>query len=152
MLLYLRCPSWENRAGSLITAKSTCQGDTTWSDTIPFPPGPLFVPRTLNKPDGPDMICKTGCKPLNMTYNPNKELGAEFYCSSPLAWEDLPVRVEPSNQCNLLCDHMLVAVTECRAGVWTGQPGLGYWCSREREGIQHWLEDHYHYSKEPASF
>ena len=69
----------------------------------PLPTGPLSVPpySEWTRYDLQNWV---------QTYHPNNELGAELYCSSPLAWEDLPMRVEPSNQCNLVCDHMLVAV------------------------------------------
>ena len=135
---YFRCPAWENAAGSVITAKSTCLPDSSWTDPMPFPPGPLSIPPVLNKPDGPDMACENGCKPLNMTYNPNLEKGAEFFCNDPLSWSNLPVKIEKSNQCHLLCDKMLVAITECKDGVWTGNPGLGFWCTEEQEAVGHW--------------
>ena len=124
-----------------ITAKSSCLPDKSWSPSLPFPPGPLAFPPTLEKPDGPDMFCKQGhCKPLNLTYNPNEEAGAEFHCKIPLKWEEMPVKVEPSNQCHLLCDKMLVAVVGCEEGEWTGKPKQGFWCSKEREGVGHWEE------------
>lgn len=127
-------------AGLPITAVSTCLPDETWSPPISFPPGPLSLPPILTTPDGPDMPCLSGCKPLNLTYNPNKEVGAEFYCNSPLDWENLPVKVEPSNQCHLLCEKMLVSVVGCREGMWTGKPELGFWCNEERKGLGYWGE------------
>ena len=105
-----RCGSWTNKAGNTITAMSTCQADKTWSTPAIFPPGALSIPSKLSKPDEPDMLCKSVCKPLKLTYNPNLELGAGFHCNTPLNWESLPVKVEPSNTCHLFCDKMLVAV------------------------------------------
>ena len=135
-----RCASWKNKMGQTITAVSTCLPDKTWSLPISFPSGPLFYPPAIARPDGPDMQCQTGCKPLNLTYNPNTEPGAEFQCKNPLDWESMPVKVEPSNQCYLLCDKMLVMVTECMEGLWTGNPGLGFWCSHERDGVGEWIK------------
>ena len=120
-----------------ITAMSTCQADKSWSTPTIFPPGELSIPPKLNKPDEPDMVCKAGCMPLKLTYNPNEEQGAGFYCNDPLDWENLPVKVETSNMCHLFCDRMLVAVVECREGIWTGNPGLGFWCHYEQEGVGH---------------
>jgi len=131
------CPSWRNEAGMLITAKSTCQPDGSWSDPISFPPGPLFFPPSLNKPDSPDMACS--CQPLNITYNPNLEEGTEFFCNPEISWSDIPFKLETNAQCHLLCDKMLVAITECKEGLWTGRPDLGYWCSEEREPVTTWI-------------
>merc|ERR1739846_252881 len=91
---------------------STCQFDGTWSETIPLPPGPLAHPKVLNKPDGPDMKCD-GCKPLNLTYNPNMEKGAAFHCSPPM---------------------------DCHSLKWTGQPDLGFWCAEEQPPVNYWVE------------
>ena len=123
---------------------STCQADSTWTTPTALPPGPLSTPPQLTKPDGPDMLCQTGqtgCKPLNLTYNPNKEQGAGFHCKHPLNWETLPVKVESSNRCHLLCDKMLVAVVGCKDGRWTGNPGMGLWCHQQKEGVGHWVEN-----------
>ena len=120
---------------------STCQSDSTWSTPTAFPYGALSIPPQLAKPDGPDMICQplADCKPLNLTYNPNTEVGGEFHCKTPLDWESLPVMVEPSNQCHLLCDKLLVAVVGCKEGTWTGNPEKGFWCHHEKEGVGHYL-------------
>merc|ERR1712098_560031 len=77
---HANCHSWTNAAGEMVTAKSTCQSDGTWSKPTAFPGGPLKNPAVLNSPDGPDMECGD-CKPLNLTYNPNEEKGTEFYCN-----------------------------------------------------------------------
>ena len=134
-----RCPSWRNQAGSLITAKSTCQPDGSWSDPTPFPPGPLYFPPTLNTPDILDMGCN--CQPLNITYNPNLEAGTEFHCSPEMDWDNLPAKIETNTQCNLLCDKMLIDIIECKEGIWTGRPDLGFWCNKEKESVGLWLED-----------
>ena len=81
------------------------------------------------------------CLPLNITYNPNLEDGTEFFCSSPMNWDNLPAKIETNIQCNLLCDKMLVAITECKEGIWTGRPDLGYWCTNQMESVGLWLED-----------
>ena len=120
---------------------STCQADKSWSTPTVFPPGELSVPPKLTKPDEPDMLCQTACMPLKLTYNPNEEQGAGFYCNTPLDWKNLPVKVEPSNTCHLLCDRMLVASVTCREGVWTGKPGLGFWCHQEKERVGHWVDN-----------
>ena len=84
------------------------------------------------------MAC--ACQPLNITYNPNSEEGAEFYCSPSVKWSALPVKIETNTQCNLLCDKMLVAITECKEGLWTGRPDLGYYCSEVNDPIGNWIE------------
>ena len=111
----------------------------------------------MKKPDKPDMLCDTGCQPLNLTYNPNEELGAGFHCKNPLDWDNLPVKVEPNNQCHLLCDKMLVAVVGCKKGRWTGNPKKGFWCHHVKEGVGHWYEppcaplpDHEESTKAPS--
>jgi len=134
---HTRCPAWTNAAGDNITAVSTCQPDGTWSDPIPQPFGPLFHPPVLNKPDGPDMRCG-GCKPLNITYDPNKERGAEFFCNPPINFDNLPARIDNTAKCNLLCDKMLEAVVECKNSVWTGYPELGFYCSEKKPAIFYW--------------
>jgi len=133
------CPLWKNKAGKMVTAMSTCQFDGTWSETIPLPPGPLAHPKVLNKPDGPDMKCD-GCKPLNMTYNPNMEKGAAFHCNPPIDWDNLPAKIEGTAHCNLLCDNMLVASMDCHNLKWTGKPDLGFWCAEEKPPVNYWVE------------
>jgi len=133
------CPLWKNKAGKMVTAMSTCQFDGTWSETIPLPPGPLAHPKVLNKPDGPDMKCD-GCKPLNLTYNPNMEKGAAFHCNPPIDWDNLPAKIDGTAHCNLLCDNMLVASMDCHNLKWTGQPDLGFWCAEEQPPVNYWVE------------
>ena len=77
------------------------------------------------------------CKPLTLTYNPNKEVGAKFHCKDPLDWSSLPVKVEPSNKCFMLCSKMLVAVVGCKDGVWTGHPKKGFWCYKKGARVGH---------------
>ena len=127
----------------MITAMSTCGPSKTWTTPTVFPSGAPSIPPELTKPDGPDMVCDpmAGCQPLNLTYNPNTEVGAEFHCKNPLDWERMPVKVEPSNKCYLLCAKMLVAVVRCKNGLWTGNPGVGFWCHHEREGVGYWSEN-----------
>ena len=90
-----------------------------------------------------DPICRdtrlTTCKPLNLTYNPNTELGTDFHCKTPLDWNSLPVKLEPSNHCVLMCSGMMMANIECKEGLWTGNPGLGLWCHHEMEGLGYWV-------------
>jgi len=133
------CPLWKNKAGKMVTAMSTCQFDGTWSETIPLPPGPLSQPKVLNKPDGPDMKCD-GCKPLNLTYNPNMEKGAAFHCNPPIDWDNLPAKIDGTAHCNLLCDNMLVASMDCHNLKWTGRPELGFWCAEEQPPVNYWVE------------
>ena len=143
-MLYERCESWKNKEGKTITTMSTCQANKTWTDPLLFPPGPLAtrpLPLKSIKPDDPDILCESGCLPLNLTYNPNEELGAGFHCKTPLDWASLPVMVEPSNQCHLLCDKLLVAVVSCKEGIWTGNPKKGFWCHQVKEGVGYWHEE-----------
>ena len=81
-----------------------------------------------------------GCKPLNITYNPNEEKGAEFHCNPPVDWNNLPAQISKTAQCNLLCDKMLVAVVECKEENWTGHPDMGFWCTEEKAPVDHWVE------------
>ena len=30
---------------------------------------------------------------------------------------------------------MLISITECKEGLWTGRPDLGFWCSRQAPAI-----------------
>ena len=81
------------------------------------------------------------CRSLNLTYNPNTEKGATFFCSSDIDWNNLPTKISISSQCSLLCDLMLVATIECKEGMWTGQPETGWWCSEERGAVGWWTEE-----------
>lgn len=134
---HANCHSWTNAAGEMVTAKSTCQSDGTWSKPTAFPGGPLKNPAMLNSPDGPDMECGD-CKPLNLTYNPNEEKGTEFYCNPRVDFSNLPVKIDHQAQCNLLCDKMLVLVVECQNANWTGRPDLGFWCSEKKPPVGLW--------------
>ena len=134
-----RCPAWTTVAGEQVTAESTCQSDGTWSNPTHFPPTPLSSPAVLNKPDGPDMMCG-GCNPLNLTYNPNDEEGAEFYCNPPIDWARLPVKLDKMVECSLLCDRMVVAVVRCQEESWTGKPELGFWCTEKKSSVHQWKE------------
>lgn len=124
-----RCPSWTNVAGDHISAISRCQEDGTWSASAPSPPGDLLFPSSLASPVSPDISCT--CPTLLLTYNPNKEPGAEFHCSNPIDWDQLPVTLKSSDRCYLLCDYMLTATISCKDGKWTGLPGKGLWCNHE---------------------
>ena len=86
-----------------------------------------------------DMPCF--CQSLNLTYNPNTERGATFFCDPTIDWKNLPAKILASSQCSLLCDLMLVATIECREGRWTGQPEAGWWCSEERGAVRGWKEE-----------
>ena len=119
-----------------MVVKSTCQADGLWSQSEPLPPGPLDFPSALATPSMEDMPCF--CQALNLTYNPIKEKGAQFFCNPPIDWKGLPAKITSSTQCSLLCDLMLVATIECRDGRWTGQPEAGWWCSEERGGVGRW--------------
>ena len=77
----------------------------------------------------------TSCQSLNLTYNPNEEPNTEFRCLTPLNWSSLPVRLEPSNQCSLVCHGLVVLEVTCTKGVWTGKPEQGFWCNIVREGV-----------------
>jgi len=134
---YTYCPSWRNKAGDVIAAKSICQDDGSWSEPRAFPPGDLQMPASLNKPDEEMMGC--GCHALNLTYNPNTETGAEFYCDTEIQdWSSLPIKIDTTNRCHLFCDKMLISITECKEGLWTGRPDLGFWCNSPRPGVTGW--------------
>ena len=95
------------------------------------------------------MLCEplADCKSLNLTYNPNTEEGTMFHCKTPLDWERMPVKIEPSNKCYLLCAQMLVAVVKCKNRKWTGNPGQGFWCHHEMEGVGYWDQRGYENGK-----
>jgi len=133
---YTYCPSWRNTAGDVVAAKSICQADGSWSEPRAFPPGTLKSPKSLNKPDEEMMGC--GCHPLNITYNPNNEDGAEFFCDREINWSKLPQKITTNNRCHLFCDKMLISITECKEGLWTGRPDLGFWCSRQAPAVAGW--------------
>ena len=121
---------------------STCQSNGSWSDPVNFPPGDLSYPPVLATPDKEDMPCRpmTECQPLNITYNPNDEEGAEFYCRPEFSWAGQPTKIETTTRCHLLCNRMLVATAQCKEGVWTGQPELGFWCDQKMGPVHKWLE------------
>ena len=83
-------------------AKSICQEDGGWSEPNAYPPGTLKYPAKLNTPDSEMMGC--GCHALNITYNPNEEEGAEFYCENDVLWDSLPQKIDTDNKCYLFCD------------------------------------------------
>ena len=33
---------------------------------------------------------------------------------------------------------MLISITECKEGLWTGRPDLGFWCNSPRPGLTGW--------------
>ena len=88
----------------------------------------------------------------------NSESGAEFYCDTEISdWSALPVKIETTNRCHLFCDkvdinfhfsplsvsllrglQMLISITECKEGLWTGRPDLGFWCNSPRPGVTGW--------------
>ena len=68
----------------VITAKSICLEDGTWSEPAAYPPGELHFPVRLYKPNEEVLDC--GCLPLNVTYNPNIEQAADFYCEADLGF------------------------------------------------------------------
>ena len=35
----------------------------------------------------------------------------------------------------LIILQMLISTTECKEGMWTGRPDLGYWCNQEKPEI-----------------
>ena len=141
-----RCSSWRTTAGMPFTAMSTCQPDGSWSSPVHFPRGILERPHVLETPDMGDMPCApapiptASCKPLNITYDPNEEDGAGFYCTPPLDWANLPVKMSKPTVCYLLCNMMLVATVQCREGVWTGHPEIGFWCNQKNAPVDFWKE------------
>ena len=78
--------------------------------------------------------------PLNITYNPNEEEGAEFHCKPAFSLTSLPVQMDTSTKCYLLCNRMLVATVQCKKGSWTGHPELGFWCNEKKGAVKHWIE------------
>ena len=62
-----------------------------------------------------------------------QENGAEFHCNSPVDWTRLPQPLQTDNVCHLLCDRILIDVVQCKEGVWTGNPDLGFWCHQPKE-------------------
>jgi len=140
------CFSWRTTAGLPFTAMSTCKSDGSWTSPVHFPRGSLERPYVLETPDRGDMPCAptaiptASCKPLNITYNPNEEEGAGFFCTPPLDWSNLPVRMDKPTKCYLLCNMMLVATVQCKEGVWTGHPEIGFWCNQKNAPIGHWEE------------
>jgi len=140
------CSSWRTTAGLPFTAMSTCQPDGSWSSPVHFPRGNLERPHVLETPDMGDMPCApapiptASCKPLNITYDPNEEDGAGFFCTPPLDWSNLPVKMSKPTVCYLLCNMMLVATVQCKEGVWTGHPEIGFWCNQNNAPIGYWEE------------
>ena len=125
---------------------STCKPDGSWTSPIHFPRGQLLRPHVLETPDKGDMPCipapipTAACKPLNLTYNPNEEDGAGFYCTPPIDWSNLPVRMSKPTVCYLVCNMMLVATVQCKEGVWTGHPEIGFWCNQNNAPVDFWKE------------
>ena len=141
-----RCSSWRTTAGLTFTAISTCQPDGSWSSPVHFPRGNLASPHVLYPPDMGDMPCISAaeatstCKPLNITYNPNEEVGTGFYCNPAWDWSNLPVKLSHPTECYLLCDRILVGAVQCKEGVWTGHPEIGFWCNKKNAPIEYWKE------------
>jgi len=136
------CPSWKNKEGKQITAKSSCMANGSWSPTVSFPGGELeFGPDKLPSPDDKDPPCH--CQDLKLTYNPNDDPAGEFYCDDPLNMTAaaLPARVETSNVCHFFCDRILIDIVECKEGVWAGRPDLGFYCSQWKPPVLVWDEE-----------
>ena len=101
-----------NKEGAAVSAISTCQDDGTWSASEMSPPGAPGYPSSLPSPESPDIPCS--CPSLNLTYNPNDEPGASFGCNKPIDWDNMPVIIDPSTKCYLVCGFMLTATVVCR--------------------------------------
>ena len=79
-------------------------------------------------PDQSDLVC--GCASVRVPYDPNKEEGAEFYCSEDGKNVDTSsgVTLRTGVECELYCDRRLAVVVSCDGGVWSGQPEEGFYC------------------------
>ena len=44
--------------------------------------------------------------------------------------------IKTTNKCQLWCDRQLISVTQCTDGLWTGNPGLGFWCNQKKEPVR----------------
>ena len=44
--------------------------------------------------------------------------------------------IKTTNKCQLWCDRQLISVTQCTDGLWTGNPGLGFWCNEKKEAVK----------------
>ena len=135
--------------------------DGGWGEPRFFPKADPTFPNSsvLQTPDRPIPACT--CADLRLPYNPNEpthdkaayeKSSAMFHCDKQLNWDDLiskgGVRLETTNRCHLFCDRvhsfkwrntyylvhtlqMLISITECKNGMWTGRPDLGYWCNHD---------------------
>jgi len=133
------CPTWKTISGKQVTLMSRCT-QKTWSKPLVFPAGVLTDPTVVQSPDKGDLACNPQmCGDLSLSYNPNKEPGADFYCNPPItSWDNLPVKISGNQKCLLLCDKRPVARLECIKGSWTGQPSDGMWCNKEKGPLTIW--------------
>jgi len=119
------CGGWKSLDKSeTVQASSTCMNGK-WEPVVAKPETDV----TINTPDQ-DTDCK--CLDFNIWYNPNDEPGADFYCSktdfSKASAENI-MKIDPTEECVLLCDNFLVANVQCQNGAWTdADPEMGIAC------------------------
>ena len=63
-------------------------------------------PQKLGKPNEKLQGC--GCHPLELSYDPNVEKGAEFYCDKDVNMGALPALIKTNNKCMLFCDKVVM--------------------------------------------
>jgi len=143
-LCYTECPNWTTKDGKVLFLMAICDNND-WTSVEAFPAGERSenTPSPLLQPDEP-MLCPDAdvCRDLSLTYDPNKEVGAEFYCIPPLdttnATVTNPVRIDDETSCVLLCDRTPTSHLECRGTKWSGKPEVGFWCNEKKAPIKQW--------------
>lgn len=122
------CGGWKSSDGKETIAASAQCTNGAWSDvTTNYP-----TETTVNKPDV-ETTCS--CLDFSLWYDPNEELGADFYCTKTLdfsvATPENPVLLDPTEECILICDNFIVADIQCVNGDWTdADPEVGIGCYR----------------------
>lgn len=78
---------------------------------------------TIKLPDDADGDCT--CTEIELKYDPAEEDGALFYCTTPLEFKgdpctaEPPAKIDPDNECILVCDGHLTLEIRCKDGKWT---------------------------------
>jgi len=144
-ICYTSCPSWTTKEGKELFLMTECDNND-WTEVVAFPDGEVSenVPSPFLQPDE-TMLCpdQDVCRDLSLTYDPNKEVGAEFYCTPKVDFTNAtvtnPVRISDETSCVLLCDRIPTSHLQCINTKWSGKPDVGFWCNEKQAPVKNWV-------------
>jgi len=121
----------------IISASSTCENGQ-WSAPVTSPAvAEANLDAAIKKPDENP---KCACRDFNLWYNPNDELGADFFCTKTTDFSAASpsniITLDPTEECILMCDNYIVADIMCANGEWSdADPEFGIACFKAPDGL-----------------